>query len=258
MNYERPKTGIDSFQLKCLGIFFMTLDHIGSYLVAGIGPNLFRTAGRIAAPLFLYVAVNSAHHTRNKLRYALRLYIAHVLICLITLFLTTCMRDVFGEHEQFSILPAFIYMIFIIWIREECRKPLFQILSIGMLILPNILLFLSGPFSEICHIFLPDLLSVPYSPFFVMMGICWYYAKNREKQMYILVAFSCLAQIGAQIVGRLNIWLYTDFFQANQFWMILFLPLLYLYNGQQGKPIRKFFYVYYPLHVYVLMLIGQW
>ena len=112
MNYERPKTGIDSFQLKCLGIFFMTLDHIGSYLVAGIGPNLFRTAGRIAAPLFLYVAVNSAHHTRNKLRYALRLYFAHVLICLITLFLTTCMRDVFGEHEQFSILPAFIYMIF--------------------------------------------------------------------------------------------------------------------------------------------------
>lgn len=217
MNYERPKTGIDSFQLKCLGIFFMTLDHIGSYLVVGIGPNLFRTAGRIAAPLFLYVAVNSAHHTRNKLRYALRLYIAHVLICLITLFLTTCMRDVFGEHEQFSILPAFIYMIFIVWIREECRKPLFQILSIGMLILPNILLFLSDPFSEICHIFLPDLLSVPYSPFFVMMGICWYYAKSREKQIYILVAFSCLAQIGAQIVGRLNIWLYTDFFQTSQF-----------------------------------------
>ena len=149
-------------------------------------------------------------------------------------------------------------MIFIIWIREECRKPLFQILSIGMLILPNILLFLSGPFSEICHIFLPDLLSVPYSPFFVMMGICWYYAKSREKQMYILVAFSFLTLIGAQIVGRWNIWLYTGFFQASQFWMILFLPLMYLYNGQQGKPIRKFFYVYYPLHIYVLMLIGQW
>lgn len=258
MNHEQSKIGINSFQLKCLGILFMTLDHIGSYLITDIGPNLFRTAGRIAAPLFLYVAVNSAHNTRNKLQYVLRLYIAHVLICLITLFLTTCMWDLFGEHEQFSILPAFIYMILIIWIREECRKSLFLILSIGMFILPNVLLLLSGPFSVICHIFLPDLLSVPYSPFFVIMGICWYYAKSREKQMYILVAFSCLTLIGAQIVGRLDIWLYTNFFQASQFWMILFLPLMYLYNGHQGKPIRKFFYVYYPLHIYVLMLMGQW
>ena len=146
MNHEQSKIGINSFQLKCLGILFMTLDHIGSYLITDIGPNLFRTAGRIAAPLFLYVAVNSAHNTRNKLQYVLRLYIAHVLICLITLFLTTCMRDLFGEHEQFSILPAFIYMILIIWIREECRKSLFLILSIGMFILPNVLLLLSGPF----------------------------------------------------------------------------------------------------------------
>ena len=95
MNHEQSKIGINSFQLKCLGILFMTLDHIGSYLITDIGPNLFRTAGRIAAPLFLYVAVNSAHNTRNKLQYVLRLYIAHVLICLITLFLTTCMRDLF-------------------------------------------------------------------------------------------------------------------------------------------------------------------
>lgn len=258
MNHKISKRGINSYQLKCLGILFMTLDHIGSYLVTDIGSNLFRTIGRIAAPLFLYVAVNSARHTRNKLKYALRLYAAHVLICIITLFLTTYLEELFGEHDQFSILPVFIYMILVVWILEECSKPLFIVLAVGILILPSVLLPLSGPFSVICHIFLPDVLSVPYSPFFVMMGICWYFARSRQQQMLILIVFSCLALIGAQIFSRLGFWLFTGFFHASQFWMILFLPLIHLYNGQQGKPVKKFFYIYYPLHIYVLMLLGQW
>jgi len=76
--------------------------------------------------------------------------------------------------------------------------------------------------------------------------------------MLILIVFSCLALIGAQIFSRLGFWLFTGFFHASQFWMILFLPLIHLYNGQQGKPVKKFFYIYYPLHIYVLMLLGQW
>ena len=51
MNHKISKRGINSYQLKCLGILFMTLDHIGSYLITDIGSNLFRTIGRIAAPL---------------------------------------------------------------------------------------------------------------------------------------------------------------------------------------------------------------
>ncbi len=168
----------------------MTLDHIGSYLITDIGSNLFRTIGRIAAPLFLYVAVNSARHTRNKLKYALRLYAAHMLICIFTLFLTTYLEELFGEHDQFSILPVFIYMILIVWILEECSKPLFIVLAVGMLILPSVLLPLSGiVFSNLSHFFFLMSFQCPIHRFFVMMGICWYFAKSRQQQMFILIVF---------------------------------------------------------------------
>ena len=42
-----------------------------------------------------------------------------------------------------------------------------------------------------------------------------------------------------------------------QCFMILALPLLLLYNGKRGKGFKKFFYIYYPAHIYVLYLIQR-
>ncbi len=42
-----------------------------------------------------------------------------------------------------------------------------------------------------------------------------------------------------------------------QCFMILALPLLLLYNGERGKGHKRFFYVYYPAHIYLLYLAQQ-
>lgn len=42
-----------------------------------------------------------------------------------------------------------------------------------------------------------------------------------------------------------------------QCFMILALPLLLLYNGNRGKGHKRFFYVYYPAHIYLLYLAQQ-
>lgn len=39
-----------------------------------------------------------------------------------------------------------------------------------------------------------------------------------------------------------------------QCFMIFALPLLLCYNGKRGKNIKRFFYVYYPAHIYILWL----
>ena len=46
--------------------------------------------------------------------------------------------------------------------------------------------------------------------------------------------------------------------EVNFQWMMLFaLPLLLCYNGKRGKPVKKLFYMYYPLHIVVLYLLQE-
>ncbi len=50
----------------------------------------------------------------------------------------------------------------------------------------------------------------------------------------------------------------SAFFWHFQWMMIFSLPLILLYNGKRGKGWKKFFYVYYPLHIYVLAIISMY
>lgn len=46
--------------------------------------------------------------------------------------------------------------------------------------------------------------------------------------------------------------LFTDYYQ----WMMIFaLPLMCLYNGERGKYHKLFYYIFYPLHRTVLLVI---
>ena len=42
-----------------------------------------------------------------------------------------------------------------------------------------------------------------------------------------------------------------------QCFMVFALPLLLLYNGKRGKSFKRFFYIYYPAHIYAFYLIRQ-
>lgn len=260
------KKGINSFQLKLLGLIFMTLDHIGFYICHSIDRNPLRIMGRIAAPLFLYIMINSVSHTRNKIKYILRLYIAHVFICLMTLFVTIVGNEQFGSHDQFSILSTFVYTAIFICIIEKMASSHKKItmnnlllfsLVVVIIIIPIIIMLLFSRFGILYQIFLPNILIVPYSPLFILMGICWYFAKDKTKQVAILALFSFLSLMGTRLSAHFNVWIFTGFFNNIQFFMILFAPFIYLYNGKRGKSMKYFFYIYYPVHIFALMLIGQ-
>ena len=41
-------------------------------------------------------------------------------------------------------------------------------------------------------------------------------------------------------------------------WMQVFaLPFILMYNGQRGPNIKNFFYIFYPIHIWILFLIGH-
>lgn len=262
------QNGINSFQMKCIGLFFMTIDHLEKYVVKpSVGYGLLTVLGRVAAPLFLFILINSVHYTRSKLKLAIRLYTAHAVISFFTIFLSYVKPQWFGGFTQIGILATFSYTVLFIYIIEKVIGSIknkkiaaaFFSLSSGVffVIFPFVLPFaLFNSNIEIINSIVPNILTVEYSPLFILMGICWYFFKGKRTQTVILVTFSILSLIGTYIINRSNTWLFTDFFNSAQFWMIAFFPLLLLYNENKGRSFQYFFYFYYPLHIYLLMVIG--
>lgn len=65
-------------QLKYTALIFMTIDHIGAFIPGT--PIWLHYIGRLAAPIFFFVAVEGIMHTVNRKKYLLRLYISSVLM----------------------------------------------------------------------------------------------------------------------------------------------------------------------------------
>ncbi len=124
---------------------------------------------------------------------------------------------------------------------------------------------------------------------FVILGVLFYYVKNSRKHIvisYITFSFfysffyhtnavarifikleaifpDWIIMVGKGICGVLGISIQPisgiKFYElTSYYWMIVFsLPFILLYNGKRGKGNKYFFYFFYPLHIYVLYIIGN-
>lgn len=46
-------------------------------------------------------------------------------------------------------------------------------------------------------------------------------------------------------------------FEQNYQWFMIFaLLIMLMYNGKKGKGLKRLFYVYYPVHIFVLYIVG--
>ena len=69
--------GLTSFQLKCIAVVTMVIDHIGAILYPG--DLIFRYIGRIAFPIFCFLLVEGFFHTHDRIQYMIRLGIFAIL-----------------------------------------------------------------------------------------------------------------------------------------------------------------------------------
>ena len=63
--------GLNSFQLKCIAVITMIIDHTGAVLFPG--DLIFRYIGRISFPIFCFLLVEGFSHTRDVRKYMFRL-----------------------------------------------------------------------------------------------------------------------------------------------------------------------------------------
>ena len=81
-NKHRFPLILSSFWLKIIALLTMTIDHIGYLLEPSQVGYVFRYIGRLALPLFVFMIVEGAIHTKNFKKYALRLGIMAAFISL--------------------------------------------------------------------------------------------------------------------------------------------------------------------------------
>jgi hypothetical protein len=277
------RCSLNANQLKIIALIFMTIDHVGAYMFelpfVATHVEVIRIIGRIAAPLFLFTVVESARHTSNRVHYILRLYVASLIMAGAGIISNTFFEPVLGHHGFPNIFQTLMFTVLVIHlidniikaIREKNPKPLIQSGIIVVLILGSILIFNATlgnanflPYSfdffgfeaseirTLISAVFPNILTAEYTPLFILLGVLWYYTRNRIVQMIIFFVFVLISRYN--VLSEVP---YLDWFSAiNQHWMVLATPLILLYNGEKGGSMKYFFYAYYILHPFVLILLN--
>ena len=236
---SEKKFGLTGNQLKILALVAMTIDHIGHFLIPGSSALyiLFRCIGRLAMPIFAWMIAEGCRYTKNRLRYLL-------MLLGVGLF-SQVVEFVFNDSLYMCILITFAMSVTLIYTLDYSlkKKNFFTLCLLG------------GVFGAFCYIcvFLPGDLpgldfDVDYGIYGVMLPVLIYVGRNKQEKLLLAAGGLATMAIGYG-------WL--------QWFALLSLSLLALYNGQKGKAKLKYlFYIYYPVHIGVLyvisVLLGAW
>ena len=274
MTNIKHKFHLNAFQIKIIALITMTLDHFSKYQTFTVNRtfnDVLGIVGRIAAPLFLFMVVEGLRHTRGKPKYIFRLYIAGVVIEIAN----RIIQKLSGTAERFdNTLPMLFYTALFAFcieyiVNNRSKIKAVFIASCG-LIIPFLFYIIhvilqENDFSKIWNIvsiFFPSL-SVSYSILFVIMGVAWYFINNKVINCVILglLSVACKLIPATVFFAVPTVWLSPVFistfglFVNDQWCMCLAIPFILLYNGEKGHSLKYMFYIYYPLHVYVLFFI---
>lgn len=212
---------LNSFQLKVLAIVLMVIDHIGAILLPQY--RILRIIGRLAFPIFCFLLVEGFYHTRNVQKYMIRLFL-------------------------FALGTEVIYDLAFrqTWL-EFTHQNVFFTLALGvvmMLMIEKSSGIVPKAASAIIWMLIADLIRCDYSSGGLVMILIFYLLHNRNSWIKMLGTAAgnlvlSFPYMGIQLYGALAA-----------------IPIG-LYNGQEGRKMKYFFYVFYPLHLLILLLIKR-
>ncbi len=225
---ERRFLGLTGNQLKMIALITMTIDHVGAYLF----PQAIwlRMIGRMSMPIYAFMIAQGCRHTHSRPKY-LGLVALLALIWQVACFVAE-------QSISQTILVTFSISISLIYLIDFGRnkKTLWAWLAVAAG-------FAAAIF--VCQ-FLPGLVrgyNVSYNFFGVLLPVLFYLGRNHKESMI-------LGAVGTLLVIFDQPWV--------QWYSLIALPLLALYNGKRGTWNLKYvFYLYYPIHLVVIYGIGM-
>ncbi|MCL2678625.1 MAG: conjugal transfer protein TraX [Clostridiales bacterium] len=224
----------NAFTIKIMACLFMLTDHIG-WLLLPEG-TAWRMIGRLAFPLFAFMIANGWRHSRDRGKYFLRLAVCALVIQWPYLFFT----DAVGLNIFFTLALG----LAAIWLWERLKTHD----------------TLAGRLAVLLVAVAAELIGADYGCYGVLLILTAHIFYGRNWRLF---AAWLILNVAVLINVVLDHYLTHGSAQAGILPYVQPLSLLALliiagYNGRAGKKAGWLFYVFYPLHLAVLYLIGRY
>ncbi|MEN1938624.1 TraX family protein [Paenibacillus sp. 102] len=229
---------LNAFQLKIFAMILMVIDHVYTY-IPGM-PMWMHHPGRIVAPIFFYFVVEGFFYTRNRTKYATRVFMwAAIMFAGSALIQYVFPTETGLSNNIFLSLGLGIVLLCAI---DYTKRTKNYLVGIPVAIIAAAL----GVFTEA-------------SVFGVVMTLIFYFF--REKKVWLVVAYVLLSLFEVPtLIMEGEIFTDMGLFGFNNQWMMVFaLPFILLYNGERGlnNAFTKYmFYIFYPVHLWIIYTIG--
>ena len=225
-----------SFVIKIIAALSMFIDHMGLILFPHVG--IFRIIGRLAFPIYAYCIAEGFRYTRNRLKYFLGIFILGALCQ--TVYTIVDGELYLGVLITFSISIVIMYFVL--------AKLYFALSKSHLTSRADAII--SAALSAIAigaAFVLTTKIEIDYGFFGIMLPV---FASFFTDKPHRLITFSaCL--VALCLVN-------TSAGDLVQYWSLLAVPILAVYNGKPGKyRLKYFFYIFYPAHLVLLYAIDQ-
>ena len=248
MTELKPYQWLDANQLKLIAIVAMTVDHIAWLLfpgyAAGAVPIVMHIIGRITCPVMFFFIAEGFHYTRDRTKYALRLFMLAVVSHFAYMLASNSYVDwhsfipfYYGDVlNQTSVVWSLLGGLLMLWLCEDEKR------SMGVKVAGVLL---------ICLITLP-------SDWSCIAALCVLSIGSNRGEPKKQIAWSLFY---VAIYAVVYFFALDKLYGLLQLCVVLAIPLLALYNGKRGKNpavnkvMKWLFYIYYPLHLAVIGFI---
>lgn len=239
--------GLTGTQLKLIAIVCMTIDHAALlFLPADSALSfLLRSIGRMTAPIMSFLLAEGVRHTHDLWRYLKRMLVFAAIAQ--PVYFVMIYRRIPETAIEFAgtldVLFSMTIAIMMIWLVSALRaRPRKK----WMLYLALVLCFLLTQFTD-------------WKCMIPVWAMIFYFFRERPRARRLLYITATVLLLLIEFLP-----MYPSFIAFSfQLCTLLALPLLGTYNGQRGggngktaRAVSRWtFYVYYPLHITVLVLV---
>ena len=211
---------LDGTVLKLIACLSMFIDQLGAVCFSGMMG--FRIIGRLAFPIYCFLLVEGAVHTRNMKKYILRMGI-FALISEVPFDLAFYHRLVYTGHQ--NVFFTLGLGLLAIWFLEH---PIEQ-LDIPDVLYKLLVIIAAGLIAEFFN--------TDYGFTGIAVICIFYYLRGQPQLKYPIAAILLAAMGGVEVYAVLAL-----------------IPIL-LYNGQRGRQTKVMqygFYIFYPAHLLLI------